>query len=379
MADLRSTKKPGPIAIFLSALSGGGAERAMLNLANEFAERGLETHMVLGRREGPYLELLDPRVKLVDLGAKRMMHALWPLHAYIKREKPAVLMPALAHTHSIAITGKLLFRWPLRLILSVQNTALTSSSSTGNWMQRNRAWLIRALYRYADHRIAISQGVADELHLLIGRHAEPLSVIHNPVVTPIFHAQLAEAPVHPWFHDKSIPLIIAVGRLNIQKDYQTMLAAFALLRAVRPARLMILGRGELLEETKGTAKTLGIEDSVHFAGFVSNPYACMKEARLFVLSSRWEGLANVIAEALACGTPVVSTDCPSGPAEILKHGEFGWLTPVGDAEALARSMAEALDAELDREKLRRRGTDFDVRKIADRYLAVLYATEEAGR
>lgn len=372
-------KIDGPIAIFLSALSGGGAERAMVNLANRLVELDIETHMVLGRREGPYLELLDPRVEIVDLGVHRMLQSLLPLNAYMRSARPAVLMPALAHTHVIAVIGRLLFRWPVRLVLSVQNTAMSSAGSKGSWMQRNRKRLVRLLYGYADHRIAISQGVADEVRLLVGARADPITVIHNPVVTPTFYEQLKAEPEHPWFQDKSVPLLLAVGRLNLQKDYPTMLAAFARLRAGRPARLMILGKGEMQAELENLTRKLGIDRDVHFAGFVGNPYACMREARLFVLSSQWEGLANVIAEALACGTPVVSTDCPSGPAEILNNGEFGWLAPVSDVEALARAMGQALDTPPDRARLKARGGDFDVESTADRYLDILVPQTGSGK
>ncbi|MBI1260845.1 MAG: glycosyltransferase [Rhizobiales bacterium] len=370
MAERVNLSSKGPVAIFLSALSGGGAERAMVNLANRFAELGLETHMVLGRREGPYLELLDPRVKIFDLGVKRMMKSLAPLNDYMRLEKPAVLMPALAHTHIIAIVGKLLYRWPTRLVLSVQNTPTANAGKSALWIERYWPLFVRTVYRFTDSVVAISQGVAEDLRQLTGGKLHP-TVINNPVVTPHFYAQVSKTIEHKWFDKSTAPVLIAVGRLNVQKDYPTMLAAFALLKKRRDARLLILGDGELRAELENMVRELGLKDDVEFVGFVSNPYAWMKAADLFVLTSRWEGLANVIAEALACGTPVVSTDCPSGPAEILKNGEFGILAPMADPAALAAAMDQALSTSWDKSMLMMRGNDFGIDAIADAYLKIL--------
>lgn len=370
MAENVNLSSKGPVAIFLSALSGGGAERAMVNLANRFVELGVETHMVLGRREGPYLELLDPRVKIFDLGVKRMLKSLRPLNDYMRREKPAVLMPALAHTHIIAIVGRLIYRWPTRLVLSVQNTPTANAGKSALWIERYWPLFVRALYRFTDSVVAISQGVAEDLCQLTGAKIDP-TVIHNPVVTPHFHVQVSEMIEHKWFNHDTVPVLIAVGRLNVQKDYPTMLAAFAELRKKREARLLILGDGELREYLENMVRQLCLTNDVEFVGFVSNPYAWMKAADLFVLSSRWEGLANVIAEALACGTPVVSTDCPSGPAEILKGGAFGILAPVADPTGLANAMEQALITTWDKPTLMMRGNDFGIDAIADAYLKIL--------
>lgn len=359
-----------PVAIFLSALSGGGAERAMVNLANQFVTMGVETHLVLGRSEGPYLELVDPRVKIFDLGVKRMLQSLRALNSYIKAERPFVLLPALAHTHIVSIVGRLLFRWSIKIVLSVQNTPSASTDVSRLRLERYWPFFVRRLYKYANKVIAISQGVADDLEELT-RGKVKAEVIFNPVVTPFFFHQLEEKSSHPWLQNKIMPVILAAGRLTKQKDYPTLLSAFASLLGNRQARLIILGEGELQNEMKMLAKSLQIERFVDFSGFASNPYAFMQEADLFVLSSRWEGLANVVAEALACGTPVVSTDCPHGPAEILMNGKYGILTPTGDAGALAEAMAKALDTPPNHEQLKARGREFSVEAAASNYLNVL--------
>ncbi|PKP78745.1 MAG: glycosyl transferase [Alphaproteobacteria bacterium HGW-Alphaproteobacteria-3] len=363
-------RRQAPVAIFLSAMSGGGAERAMLNLANRFAELEQPVDMVLGRREGPYLNQLDPRVRVIDLGVTRMLKALPALNAYMRRERPAALMPALAHTHIVSLVGKKLYRWPSRLVLSIQNTPSASAGIAPRWIERNWPIFVKALYGGADDTVAISQGVAEDIRRLTGGKASP-HVIHNPVVTPSFFRQLEEEATHPWFRDKSVPVILAAGRLTNQKDYPTMLEAFARLLARRPARLIILGEGELKDELVALCSSLSISDHVAFAGFASNPYSLMKAANLFVLSSRWEGLANVIAESLACGTPVVSTDCPSGPSEILAGGKYGRLVPVGDPAALADAIQASLESPPDKALLARRGADFAVENIAQHYLDIL--------
>jgi glycosyltransferase involved in cell wall biosynthesis len=171
-----------------------------------------------------------------------------------------------------------------------------------------------------------------------------IQVIYNPIVTPDLQAK-AKAPLeHPWFRSGEPPVILAAGRLTAQKDYSMLIRAFARVRQVRPARLMILGEGEdrpILEEL---ARQLGVEQDVSLPGFVMNPYPYMAHAALFVLSSRWEGLPTVLVEALYCGAPLIATDCPSGPREILRDGQYGQLVPVGDDIFLARAIETTLDS-----------------------------------
>jgi glycosyltransferase involved in cell wall biosynthesis len=203
-----------------------------------------------------------------------------------------------------------------------------------------------------------------------------VKVIYNPTVTPEIFRKATEPVQHPWFVDNRVPIILAAGRLHRQKDFPTLLRAFSLLRQNRPCRLVILGDGKKRRRKalRQLAKQLGIEKDVSLPGFVENPFAYMARANLFVLSSAWEGFGNVIVEALACGCPVVSTDCRSGPREILDNGRYGRLVPVGDPEALARAMLEALDDPdnpCDRETRIQRAMEFSVDKIVDEYLKVL--------
>jgi glycosyltransferase involved in cell wall biosynthesis len=203
---------------------------------------------------------------------------------------------------------------------------------------------MRWAYRQADAIIAVSEGVADDLANILNLPREGIDVVYNPVVTPGLEA-LAAAPIdHPWLAKGSPPVILAAGRLTAPKDYPTLLHAFAKVRTKHDYRLVILGEGELRPLLETMVDTLGIGDSVLLPGFAENPFAWMRRASLFVLSSAWEGLPNVLIQAMACGTPVVSTDCPSGPREILEGGKWGALVPVGDRDALAEEIISNLSS-----------------------------------
>jgi glycosyltransferase involved in cell wall biosynthesis len=250
---------------------------------------------------------------------------------------------------------------------------------------RQRVWprLLRAVCERADAVMAVSHGVADDFSATTGLARERIQVIYNPVVDGNT-AILAAAPnEHPWLVPGQPPVVLGAGRFSHQKDFPTLLRAFARLRDRRAARLIILGDGDERTALEALARALGIETDVAMPGFVANPYAWYARAAVFALSSRFEGFSNVLAEAIACGCPVVSTDCPYGPAEILDSGRYGLLVPVGDDAALAKALDRTLDAPPDRAILRARGAEFSVPRAVDRYLALLggeprAAPEEPG-
>jgi glycosyltransferase involved in cell wall biosynthesis len=206
-------------------------------------------------------------------------------------------------------------------------------------------WLLGRLHHWADEVVAVSKGVADDLSRVTGMPRERIEVIYNPVVTPTLIEQASRSPSHPWFEDPDHPVVIGVGRLVPQKNFRLLIDAFANVKRARPStRLVILGEGDercMLEEH---VQRLGLQQSISLPGFVDNPYACMARASVFVLSSDFEGLPTALIESLAVGTPVVSTDCRSGPREILLGGNFGELVPVGNVEVLARGIERALAA-----------------------------------
>jgi len=229
--------------------------------------------------------------------------------------------------------------------------------------------------------IAISKGVAEDIAANTGLAPQRITTIYNPVFTSDL-LEKASAPLdHPWFAREAPPVILGVGRLAARKDFPTLLKAFALVRSQRPVRLVILGEGRMRKKLTKLAQSLNIVSDIDMPGYVSNPLAWMSRASVFVLSSTAEGFATVLIEAMASGCRVVSTDCPSGPAEILENGEYGRLVPVGDYQALARAIVAALDSPHDPEKLKRRAADFSVEKVVDDYLKVLFRViqEKGGR
>ena len=203
-------------------------------------------------------------------------------------------------------------------------------------------WLVRWNYPLADEIIAVSDGAADDLSISTRIPRDQIQVVYNPIITPEMDLKSRENLDHPWFKPGEPPVILAVGRLTSQKDYPLLIRAFARVRQAIPVRLLILGEGPERNELTSLINQLGLEDDISMPGFVHNPYAFMAHASVFVLSSRWEGLPTVLAEALYCGAPLVSTDCPSGPREILQNGRFGKLVPVGDVDCLADAIQDTL-------------------------------------
>ena len=358
------------LALFLPSLRGGGAQRVMVNLAREFAERGLAVDMVLAKAEGPYLSEVPLKVRVVDIGATRVLYSLPGLVRYLQRDRPNAMLSTLNHSNIIALWARRLAGVKLRLIVREANTLRISSSNAPTLREKLMPSLMRLFYPWADGIIAVSQGVAEDLIRIIGVPAEKVKIIHNPSVTPDIFAKAGETLDHPWFAPGEPPVILGVGRLTMQKDFPTLIRAFALLRKESPARLMILGEGEERPKLEALVRELNLEQDVALPGFVDIPYKYMKRAAVFVLSSRWEGFSNATVEAMALGTPVVSTDCPSGSAEILEGGRWGRLVPVGDIGTMASAIAAALN-DTNRPDGSIRAREFGLNSAIEEYLKVL--------
>jgi len=331
------------IAIFLVSLEGGGSERIALNLAQGFAERGLEVDLVLQCAKGPYLDQVPDKIRIVDLRAGRMALAVFPLISYLRREKPPFLISLMMHANIIAILSRKLARVDTRLLITEHLTISVSSYNAVSLRDRYLPLLAKRTYPWADGIVAVSQGVADDLADILGLPREKIEVIYNPVITPELLEKAREPVDHPWFQPGEPPVILGVGRLTEQKDFPTLIRAFALVRKERAVRLAILGEGEERPELKALVDELGVTEDVYMPGFVDNPYGYMAGAAVFTLSSRWEGLPTVIIEAMALGKPVVATDCPSGAREILNDGRYGTLVPVGDVKRLAAGISGMLE------------------------------------
>ena len=358
--------------------------KMMLNLSHALAGRGHRVDLLVVRPEGPLRPQVSERIRLVPLvdwrtrlpwiarkRKRQIMAALPALVRYLRGERPDMLVSADHWVNFCAILGCMLTRGPSRVAVS-QRMHLSQHAKNKPFMRR----LVSRLYPHADAIIAVSNGVADDLASTTRVNHQDITTIYNPVVTPELK-EYARMPVnHPWFAAGAPPVILAVGRLTLQKDFASLLRAFARVRVVRPARLMILGDGTRRQDLKLLAERLGVVDDVTLPGFVTNPYPYMAQASVFALSSVWEGFGNVLVEALACGCPVVSTDCPSGPAEILDNGVYGRLVPVGDDAALAAAILATLDAPHNAGRLQTRAAQFSVERAVDGYLDVLFGGGE---
>jgi len=342
MPQLQPSQKPPDVAIFLRGLYGGGAEKVLVNLASGFIERGLNVDLVLVRATGPYLEQVSSKVRIVDLKARSVPSSLPKLTHYLRQVRPTTLLAALHYPCEIAVLAKRLAGVSTRVIVSEHNTLSQEAARIPQKSVQLSPLAARLIYPWADGIVAVSQGVADDLAKITRLSSDRIPVIYNPIVLPELFT-LAQEPVeHCWFKPGESPVILGVGRLHPQKDFPTLIRAFAEVRKVQQARLMILGDGPERQSLTNLISELGLAEDVALPGFVQNPYAYMAKASVFVLSSAWEGLGNVLVEAMAIGTPVISTNCESGPEEILAKGKYGALVPVGDSTAIAQAVTSIL-------------------------------------
>jgi glycosyltransferase involved in cell wall biosynthesis len=357
------------ICFFPGQLQLGGIGRITLNLAEALLERGARVDVFLSRRAGVYVAQIPTGVNV--FAADGSVKASVPgLVRYLRRERPHMLVAARPYINLTALAAARLARVDTQVVVTEHtNHATEKRVYTGIRKPLIRA-ACRFLYPRADHVVAISSAVADDMVENLGLSRDRVRIIHNAVVTRRI-LELGRQPAgHPWF-DGPTPVILGVGRLTLQKNFHALVRAFARVRAQVPARLVILGEGEDRQSLERLAQELGVAADVDLFGFAENPFACMARAAVFALPSRWEGLPTVLIEALAMGTPVVATDCPGGSREILADGEFGHLVAVEDVDGLARAIRDALSNPAPAGKLRRRAMDFSADRATARYLELL--------
>lgn len=408
--SIRSRHLPR-IGMVLPDLSGGGGERTVLTLAGALLERGYPVDLVLLRLRGSYKRTIPDGLRIyyrrrkrttdpnllaycrerrieahplaVDLiatcSAWRPLQRLHPgvrlkwaqiraavaIARYIREAQPRLLFAAMPPANCAAILGAELAKACIPVIASIHTNVDVGESYKGRGRE-----IARSTDPGADAVVAVSQGVARTAIETLGVDARKTHVIYNPA--PVSEIRrLADREVrHPWFQDSGIPIVLSVLAQRSEKDWHTLVSAFGIARRKANARLAILGylSADYRNRIASLAQKMGIEDDIAFLGFVENPFSYMRRAALFVLSSRHEGLANVLIEAMACGTPVVSTDAPYGPAEILEGGRWGPLVPVGDAEALAAAMVGSLESSaVSASALQRRAGDFSTERLVPIY------------
>lgn len=360
------------LSILITDLRGGGAERVAVNLANSFVKRGYSVDIVLMCSRGELLYDLDPKIRVVDLNVQRIRWILLSLIRYFREKKPDAVLACIWPLTMIALWARFISRIRTRVVVA-EHTSWSRSELLNKY---STSWIIRTtmhlFFPYADGIISVSQGSADDLSHFATLDRGAISTIYNPVVDNSQASVVAPPSTPAGWCQGSHYRVLAVGTLKKIKDYPTLLNAFAALRQQVDARLLILGEGDCRTELVAQALRLGISDSVFMPGFVKDTKPYYLHANLHVLSSTGEGFGNVIVEALEAGTPVVSTDCLSGPREILCDGRYGRLVPVGDVEALALAMQASLTSIHDRAALIARAKDFSIEKAVDQYEALLF-------
>ena len=334
------------IAVFVPSLEGGGAERVMVSLANLVAERHHAVTLITAKTiDGAYTSLVSKSVRIHALRTGTMWRTVRPLAQYLTQEQPDALIATLAEANMVALLARRLARVPSRTVIREANTPTLAFLRSPKIKKRITGKLIPKIYPFADAIVAVSTGVLDDLRRLLPSAQDKISLIYNPVLTPDLSTLAQEPLSHPWFQPKERAIVLAAGRLTHEKDHSTLVQAFARVRQKIPARLVILGEGAERANLLKQAHTLGVAEDFDLPGFDPNPFKYMARSDVFVLSSRYEGLPNVLIQAMACGCPVVSTNCPSGPEDILDGGKYGELVPVGDVEAIASAIERVLRGE----------------------------------
>jgi glycosyltransferase involved in cell wall biosynthesis len=391
------------VAFVMGNLNGGGVQRMTILLAEGLAARGARVDLVVCDTRGELSEQIPPALRMVALArsnplaarlavlradpqgiaaflrplttikyASPTLHYLPSLARYLRTARPDSLFSATTYLNIEAVLARRLAGAPTRLVLS-DRSHFSSGKPRKAWRQRNLVAAMRRSYLQADAITAVSNGVADDIAKSLDIAREAITTLYNPTITPDFAAKASQPIEHPWFVDGAPPVLLAVGRTTFQKDFSTLLRAFARVRADRPARLAIIGESNPKQTARlrGLAAELGVQDDFELLGYRANPLPYMARAAVFVLSSRYEGFPNVLLEAMACGTPVVSTECPSGPSEILDGGAYGALVPVADDAALAEAITATLDNPPERTHLEGRAAMFDYQTAIARYADVL--------
>ncbi|AHK78113.1 glycosyl transferase family 1 [Ectothiorhodospira haloalkaliphila] len=362
---------PHSLAILISLSGEGGVERMVLNLVRALAEMDLRIDLVLIREESRHLQDLHENVNVVRLGTRHSALSVAPLVRYLQEHRPTLLLAAKDRAGRAALKARRRAGVDTRVFIRLGTTlseALEGRSGLRKWLRYRP---MRQLYPLADGIVAVSRGVADDVRQITGLPEDRVHVVRNPVITPGLEALAAKPAPHPWLEDGGDPVIIGMGRLTRQKDFPTLLRAFADIQVHRPARLIILGEGGDREALATLTRSMGMQDKVSMPGFAVNPYAWLSRSHLFVLSSAWEGSPNALTEAMALGVPVVSTDCRSGPREILQDGRYGPLVPVGDVSALGKAILETLDTPLPSDDIRAAVSEYHAETSARRYLEVM--------
>lgn len=365
------------VCVFPGLLRIGGTVRVMLNLAEALGERGVEVDIFLTHDPGVLAYMVPDGVTLT-VGRRGNVASLPALIRYLRRRRPDALLAAHHAPNVVSVVARMIARVPTKVVVTVHNDSSSLPKSRG-FRTRLLRQAMRLAYRRAHAVVSVSNGVAEDAARVLDLPRTQIRVIYNPTISRNAMARAADDVDETWFPSPGEIVVLGVGRLAPQKDFATLIRAFAVIRREIQARLVILGEGQDRPDLERLADELGLSEDVSMPGVVPSAIPFMKRASVLVLSSRWEGFPGVLIEALAVGTPVVATDCPSGPAEILENGRFGRLVPVGDAEALAAATLDTLRNRPPPNELIERGQAFSAERSVAAYLDLIETDQEATR
>ena len=365
------------VFFFIPSLAGGGAERVMVDILRFIDRRTIQPVLLLlySYEDSPYgaYLLADVPIIVVDRKSDSLFDKVRQAVSFLKivsREKPKIILSMLTHTNIMAILSGILSK--IKVIISEHNTLgkVISTKECRTILGVPVSPMVKILYQYADRIIAVSGGIHDNLVEEFRVPSDKIRVIYNPIDIPRIRRLFEVQMCHP-FVSAPVPLIVSIGRLVPQKGFDFLVQAFGMVIAETDARLIIMGEGPERGPLEKLAEALGLSDRISFTGFQDNPCAFLAYADLYVLSSRYEGMPVSLLEAMACGVPVIASDCQSGPREILENGEDGTLVPVGDVEELAKAIVrliknKSLRAALSKTGVRR-ARDFSVEKVIKEY------------
>lgn len=359
------------IAFFQSNPGVGPVTNNNFRFSQELTKFGFKVDLVGTKVQKSTWKHAPKSIRVVSLESGTSASAIRPLANYLKKERPDYLLPSGAPLHIVSAVAKAISRSKVKVYTRTHIEMTEYMKERGFLNRQILRFLLRLTRSAADGHLAASRGAADDLARVIGLPPDRVSVLYNPPIDDDLLSLSYRDVIHPWINDRSAPVLVSVARLVEQKGLDTLIEALKLVRERREVRLIILGEGQLRSVLTRQAVELGVQDIVDFHGHVDNPFAFMRKANLFVLSANYEGFANVVAEALACGCPVVSTDAPSGPREILADGEFGTLVPIKEPIALSAAIIASLDTPHEKQRLIERGMSFHVERVTSDLVRLL--------
>lgn len=362
--------QPG-LTFFLANLEGGGVQKATMRLIHELIRENIRVTLVVIKAGGTVEHEVPDGCTLVDLDCSRARYAFVRLILYLLRERTSTAVSSQTHLNTLLIFVRLLTRYPRQLVVREHITFNTGITMDKRLSERLRPWMIRLFYPFASAVVAVSRQAQASIYQYAG-YKKKIHVIQNGLDLAAIHSRADQPPAHQWLENLAgATLVVGMGRLSPQKNFSVLLKAFSLLEKKQNRRLIILGEGPELEKLTTLSRALNIQNQVVFPGYIENPYPILARAGVFVLSSKWEGFANVVIEALACGAPVIATDCPGGPTDILTGKPFARIVPVDDPAAMANAMEAMLTAEKDRGQIIEYARTFSIQQVARQYIDLI--------